>query len=68
MAFRILATLTQRGDRMRGRNNKPDNDGPTSNPARLDQFGDAFASRNEEEFRTAAEKECESVEDTNDKQ
>lgn len=28
---------------MSGRNNKPDNDGPASNPARLDQFGDKLA-------------------------
>jgi hypothetical protein len=68
MEFGILATLTQRGDRMTGRNNKPDNDGPASNPERLDQFGDALASRNEEEFRTASEQECESVEDTDHKQ
>jgi hypothetical protein len=49
---------------MTGRNNKPDNDGPASNPARLDQFGDTLASRNEEEFLAAAVQECDPVEDT----
>lgn len=53
---------------MTGRNNKPDNDGPASNPARLDQFGDTLASLNEEEFRAAAIQECETAEDTNDKE
>ncbi|MBP1996960.1 hypothetical protein [Paenibacillus eucommiae] len=38
---------------MAGRNNKPDNDGPASNPGRLDQFGDKLSSQNEEEFRSA---------------
>ncbi|WP_176707664.1 hypothetical protein [Bacillus sp. FJAT-26390] len=33
---------------MTGRNNKPDNDGPTASPSRLDQFGDKL-SRNAEE-------------------
>lgn len=28
---------------MTGRNNKPDNNGPASNPSRLDQFGDKLA-------------------------
>lgn len=28
---------------MSGRNNKPDNDGPASQPGRLDQFGDKLA-------------------------
>ncbi|WP_442601704.1 hypothetical protein [Paenibacillus sp. KN14-4R] len=28
---------------MTGRNSKPDNDGPASNPSRLDQFGDHMA-------------------------
>ncbi len=28
---------------MAGRNNKPDNDGPASNPDRLDQFGEKMA-------------------------
>lgn len=28
---------------MAGRNNKPDNNGPASNPSRLDQFGDKMA-------------------------
>ncbi|WP_193394492.1 hypothetical protein [Paenibacillus sp. A3] len=28
---------------MTGRNNKPDNDGPASQPGRLDQFGDKLA-------------------------
>jgi hypothetical protein len=53
---------------MTGRNNKPDNDGPASNPARLDQFGDTLTSENDEEFRTAAEQACESAEDTDHKQ
>ncbi len=48
---------------MTGRDNKPDNDGSASNPSRLDQFGDRLASRNEEEFLSAAEQTCES-EDT----
>jgi hypothetical protein len=51
---------------MTGRNNKPDNDGPASNPARLDQFGEALT--NEDEFCTSAEQECEPVEDTDHKQ
>lgn len=38
---------------MTGRNNKPDNDGPASNPSRLDQFGDKLSSSNEEEFLSA---------------
>jgi hypothetical protein len=53
---------------MTGRNNKPDNDGPASNPARLDQYGDTLSSQNEEEFRTAAEQACEPAEDTVRKQ
>lgn len=28
---------------MTGRNNKPDNNGPASQPGRLDQFGDKLA-------------------------
>ncbi|WP_259617505.1 MULTISPECIES: hypothetical protein [Paenibacillus] len=28
---------------MAGRNNKPDNTGPASQPSRLDQFGDKLA-------------------------
>ncbi|WP_424765524.1 hypothetical protein [Paenibacillus sp. sgz302251] len=32
---------------MSGRNNKPDNDGPASNPSRLDQFGDKLAENTE---------------------
>jgi hypothetical protein len=44
---------------MSGRNNKPDNDGPASNPSRIDQFGDTLASHNEEEFSTAVEQACE---------
>lgn len=53
---------------MKGRKNKPDNDGPASNPARLDQFGDTLASHNEEEFRDAVLQECEFAEDTDDKE
>jgi hypothetical protein len=53
---------------MTGRNNKPDNEGPASNPARLDQFGDTLASQNEEEFRANAVQECEPTEDTDHKQ
>jgi len=49
---------------MTGRNNKPDNDGPASNPARLDQFGDTLASQNEEEFLDATVQECEPAEDS----
>jgi hypothetical protein len=52
---------------MTGRNNKPDNDGPASNPARLDQFGESLASLNEEEFHTASEQECEPVKDKDHK-
>jgi hypothetical protein len=48
---------------MTGRNNKPDNDGPASSPASLDQFGDKLGAENEEEFRSAAEQECESEEE-----
>jgi hypothetical protein len=44
---------------MTGRNSKPDNDGPASNPSKLDQFGDKLASQNEEEFQSAAEQTCE---------
>jgi hypothetical protein len=44
---------------MSGRNNKPDNDGPASNPSRLDQFGDTLASHNDEEFSDALEQVCE---------
>lgn len=40
---------------MTGRNNKPKNDGPSSNPDRLDQYGDKLASHNEEEFTSAVE-------------
>jgi hypothetical protein len=43
---------------MTGRNSKPDNDGPASNPSKLDQFGDKLASQNEEEFQSAAEQTC----------
>jgi hypothetical protein len=46
-----------------GRNNKPDNDGPASNPSRLDQFGDKLASQNEDEFLSATGHECEAEED-----
>jgi hypothetical protein len=44
---------------MSGRNNKPDNDGPSSSPDRLDQYGDKLASRNEEEFQSAVDEACE---------
>jgi hypothetical protein len=44
---------------MTGRNNEPERGGEPSQPSRLDQFGDTLASRNEEEFRTAAEQICE---------
>lgn len=40
---------------MTGRNNKPKNDGPSSSPDRLDQYGDKLASHNEEEFTSAVE-------------
>lgn len=64
MDWRFQENLTFRGgDRMAGRNNKPDNDGSASNPSRLDQFGDQLGSRNEEEFRSAVEEACESDED-----
>ncbi|MDI4650046.1 hypothetical protein [Cohnella hashimotonis] len=43
---------------MTGRNNKPDNDGPAGHPGRLDQFGDKLGSRNDEEFRQAADQNC----------
>jgi hypothetical protein len=49
---------------MTGRNNRPDDDGPASHPARLDQFGDELASRNEEEFSSAVEETCETAEHT----
>ncbi|GAB2697970.1 hypothetical protein ACFQWB_04910 [Paenibacillus thermoaerophilus] len=39
---------------MAGRNNKPDNDGPSSSPDRLDQYGDKLTSRNDEEFQAEA--------------
>lgn len=47
---------------MSGRNNKPDNDGPSSSPDRLDQYGDKLGSQNEEEFLSAAAEVCESDE------
>jgi hypothetical protein len=56
-------SYTTGGDRMTGRNNKPDNDGPASSPSRLDQFGDKLASQNEEEFNNSAEQACEPTED-----
>lgn len=43
---------------MTGRNSKPKNDGPSSSPERLDQYGDKLASENEEEFTSAAEEHC----------
>ncbi|MGM1046286.1 MAG: hypothetical protein ACQEXX_09095 [Bacillota bacterium] len=43
---------------MTGRNNKPKNDGPSSSPSRLDQYGDKLASDNEEEFTAATEEHC----------
>ncbi|MFC7680459.1 hypothetical protein [Paenibacillus sp. GCM10028914] len=43
---------------MTGRNNKPKNDGPSSSPDRLDQYGDKIASQNEEEFLSAVEEQC----------
>ncbi|WP_164716433.1 hypothetical protein [Paenibacillus whitsoniae] len=43
---------------MAGRNSKPDNDGPSSNPGRLDQYGDKLASSNAEEFEDAAASVC----------
>jgi len=48
---------------MAGRNNKPDNDGPSSSPGQLDQFGSKLASDNEEEFQAALEQACEAVEE-----
>lgn len=48
---------------MTGRNSKPDNDGPASNPSRLDQFGDKLASQNEDEFLAAVEQEDCAVEE-----
>jgi hypothetical protein len=52
---------------MSGRNNKPDNDGPASNPSRIDQFGETLASQNGEEFSAAVERICEPEEDTDHK-
>jgi hypothetical protein len=43
---------------MTGRNSKPKNDGPSSSPERLDQYGDKLANENEEEFTSAAEEHC----------
>ncbi|BBI31718.1 hypothetical protein KCTCHS21_11170 [Cohnella abietis] len=44
---------------MTGRNSKPDNDGPSSSPSQLSQYGDKLASDNDEEFQAAAEQACE---------
>ncbi|MGN7454877.1 hypothetical protein ACTHPH_08685 [Paenibacillus pasadenensis] len=44
---------------MSGRNSKPKNDGPSSSPDRLDQYGDKLASLNEEEFEASVQEACE---------
>ncbi|MCM3749231.1 hypothetical protein M3223_17880 [Paenibacillus pasadenensis] len=44
---------------MSGRNSKPKNDGPSSSPGRLDQYGDKLASSNEEEFQASVQEHCE---------
>jgi hypothetical protein len=44
-----------------GRNSKPDNDGPASEPSQLYQFGDKLSSHNEEEFSSAVEQDCEAA-------
>ncbi|MDG0794332.1 hypothetical protein OMP38_28475 [Cohnella ginsengisoli] len=43
---------------MSGRNNRPENGGPAGHPGRLDQFGDKLGTRNDDEFRSAADKAC----------
>ncbi|WP_167392985.1 hypothetical protein [Paenibacillus ihbetae] len=43
---------------MTGRNNKPKNDGTSSSPERLDQYGDKLGAENEDEFTSAAEEHC----------
>jgi hypothetical protein len=44
-----------------GRNSKPDNDGPASEPSQLYQFGDKLSSHNGEEFSSAVEQDCEAA-------
>ncbi|MFF2482488.1 hypothetical protein [Paenibacillus sp. NPDC058071] len=44
---------------MAGRNNKPDNDGPSASPSRLDQYGDKLAEdTSEKPAKKSSDKTC----------